>query len=88
MTRFTLPGLAEITTRSKLNVQKTRLAKLDLNSLSSSALLSQSSTTIAFGILTLWTLLNMLDMVHMVESEEYMERLHSADWEVLENVQL
>ena len=56
------------------NIQKTCLAKLDLNSPSTSALLTQSSTTIAFGIPTLRTLLSMLDTVHMVESEEYMER--------------
>ena len=92
-TSFALPGtLAERKLQQKsqresnFKVQKTRLSEWDLNAPSTSALPTQSSTTIAFGMPTPQTPSSLLDTSRMVESEAYMERLDSAAWE--ENVQL
>ena len=98
-TSFALPGtLAErklerkSQRESNFKIQKTRLTEwdLNLNAPGTSAPLSQSSTTFAFGMPTPLTPLSMLDTVHIVESEECMEMPGSvqAAWKNSENLQL
>ena len=90
-TSFALPGtLAERKLQWKsqresnfnsLNVQRAHLSEWDLNAPTTSSPLSQSVTTIAYGMPTPQTLLHRPDMAHTVGTEEYVEIVDCAGWE-------